>query len=172
MGENYLGIDWGESKIGIAFADAETRMAFAVCAVKNDVTLLAKLGKLFSERKIGTVVIGAPVRNAMRSQADTETDVEGSDDEPGNHVLRSVTGGSSHVNRKNTVYGGEVLGDAIRKEFPSVRIEYQDEMFTTKMASANLREHGIRNISRFDDQEAARIILQEWLDSNEVVMTV
>ncbi|HWQ60296.1 MAG TPA: RuvX/YqgF family protein [Candidatus Fimivivens sp.] len=131
FGGNYLGIDWGEAKVGISFADAETRMAFAVSALKNDATLLSKLGGLFSEREIGTVVIGIP----------------------------------SHVNRRDAVYGGEILAEAIREEFPSVRIEFQDEMFTTKMASANLREHGIRNIARFDDQEAARIILQEWLDS-------
>ncbi len=132
MGDNYLGIDWGVSYVGIAFAEAETRMAFAVCAIKNDKTLLARLGELFSEREIGTVVIGIP----------------------------------SHANRRDAVYGGEILAEAIRKEFPAIRIEFQDEMFTTKMATANLREHGIRNISRFDDQEAARIILQEWLDMN------
>lgn len=131
FGNNFLGIDWGASYVGIAFSNAETRMAFAVCSIKNDKTLLATLGELFSEREIGTAVIGIP----------------------------------SHVNRRDAVYGGEILAEAIRKEFPSVRIEFQDEMFTTKMASANLREHGIRNISRFDDQEAARIILQEWLDS-------
>ena len=43
-------------------------------------------------------------------------------------------------------------------------IEYQDEMFTTKMAEHNLKEKGAKKIKRFDDQEAARIILQSWLD--------
>ncbi len=131
FGENFLGLDWGASYVGVSFADAETRMAFAVCALKNDKTLSARLGELFREKEAGTVVIGR----------------------------------ASHVNRPDMVPGGEKLGDAIRKAYPSIRIEYQEEMFTTKMASANLREHGIRNIARFDDQESARIILQEWLDN-------
>jgi putative holliday junction resolvase len=135
MGNNYLGLDWGAAKIGIAFADAETRMAFSVCVLKNDKTLFSRLEELFSEREIGTVVIGI----------------------------------ASHVNRKETVSGGEKLGSEMKKIFPSVRVEYQDEMFTTKMASANLREHGIRDIARFDDQESARIILQEWLDKEHQI---
>ncbi|NTW75656.1 MAG: pre-16S rRNA-processing nuclease YqgF [Candidatus Moranbacteria bacterium] len=165
MGGNFLGIDWGKSKIGIAFADTETRMAFAVCAIGNDKTLLARLSELFSEREIGTVVIGIPARNAMRSQVDHASEQDYSNEAFDGDVSHSNAGGPSHVNRQDAVYGGEILGEAIRKEFPSIRIEFQDEMFTTKMASANLCEHGIRNIARFDDQEAARIILQEWLDS-------
>ncbi|MEI6650234.1 MAG: Holliday junction resolvase RuvX [Candidatus Moraniibacteriota bacterium] len=134
MDKNFLGLDWGAAKIGVAFADAETRMAFSVCVLKNDSTLFSRLEELFSEREIGTVVIGI----------------------------------ASHVNRQEVVSGGKKLGEAILKNYPSVRVEYQDEMFTTKMASANLREHGIRNLARFDDQESARIILQEWLDRNQI----
>jgi len=163
MNENYLGLDWGASYVGVAFADAETRMAFAVSALKNDVTLLKALGAIFTEREVGTVIIGIPARNVMRSQVNGETEIADGD-VFGSRVAQDVADGPSHVNRQDAFYGGEKLGDAIRKEYPSVRIEYQDEMFTTKMASANLREHGIRNIARFDDQEAARIILQEWLD--------
>jgi|GEM_PF-966598 putative Holliday junction resolvase len=134
FGKNFLGLDWGESKIGIAFADAETRMAFSVCVLKNDKTLFSGLEKLFSEREIGTVVIGV----------------------------------ASHVNRQEVISGGEKLGSEIVKKYPSIHVKYFDEMFTTKMASANLKEHGIKNLARFDDQESARIILQEWLDGNQI----
>ena len=34
----------------------------------------------------------------------------------------------------------------------------------TKMAQQNLIERGMKNVSKYDDEEAARIILQEWLD--------
>ena len=50
-------------------------------------------------------------------------------------------------------------------KFP-IRIEYQNEMFTTKMAQANLIERGVKHVSLHDDEEAARIILQEWLDKD------
>jgi len=46
-----------------------------------------------------------------------------------------------------------------------VAVEYAEEMFTTKMAQDNLKETGAKNIGKIDDKEAARIILQGWLDS-------
>ena len=74
-----------------------------------------------------------------------------------------VIGIPSYVNREETVYEGERLGAELVKCYP-VRIAYQNEMFTTKMAHVNLKEQGLRHVARYDDAEAARIILQEWLD--------
>ena len=48
-----------------------------------------------------------------------------------------------------------------------IKVVLQEEMFTTKMAQANIKMHGGRNIAQKDDQEAARIILQEWLDRQD-----
>lgn len=45
-----------------------------------------------------------------------------------------------------------------------IKVFFQEEMFTTKMAQANIKMHGGKNIAKTDDQEAARIILQSWLD--------
>lgn len=60
-------------------------------------------------------------------------------------------------------YEGEKLGRLIGKQC-AVAIAYQNEMFTTKMAQANLLERGEKDVSKHNDEEAARIILQEWLD--------
>jgi putative transcription antitermination factor YqgF len=49
----------------------------------------------------------------------------------------------------------------------NVSIEYQNEMYSTREAQRNLIEKGAKRIKRFDDQEAARIILQSWLDKKE-----
>lgn len=46
----------------------------------------------------------------------------------------------------------------------NIPIEFQNEMFSTLEAERNLKERGAKKIKRFDDQEAARIILQSWLD--------
>ena len=55
-----------------------------------------------------------------------------------------------------------VFGDVIAKQC-AVKVEFFQEMFTTKMAQSNLLQSGKnRNL---DDQEAARLILQEWLDN-------
>ncbi len=74
-----------------------------------------------------------------------------------------VIGVPSHVNRNEVVYPGEVLGRTL-SEVVGVRIEYQDEMFTTKLAQQALIQRGERHVHQKDDAEAARIILQEWLD--------
>ena len=56
---------------------------------------------------------------------------------------------------------GEFLKNTLK-----IEVFYQNEMFTTKMAQANLKEKGMKGVNKFDDNESARIILQEWLDNN------
>ena len=46
----------------------------------------------------------------------------------------------------------------------NIPVEFQNEMYSTREAERNLIEKGAKKIKRFDDQEAARIILQSWLD--------
>ena len=46
----------------------------------------------------------------------------------------------------------------------NIPVEFQNELFSTQQAERNLKEKGAKKIKRFDDQEAARIILQSWLD--------
>ena len=75
-----------------------------------------------------------------------------------------VIGIPSYVNRAEVEYEGEKLGRLLAQFLPEIAIAYQNEMFTTKMAQHNLIERGMKNVSKHDDEEAARIILQEWLD--------
>lgn len=79
-----------------------------------------------------------------------------------------VIGIPSHVNREEVEYAGERLGEALKETISGIRVEYQNEMFTTKMAQANLIERGAKRVSSHDDEEAARIILQEWLDKTGI----
>ncbi len=74
-----------------------------------------------------------------------------------------VIGIPEYAHRAKEESGGEKLGLALSVGF-GVAVEYQNEMFTTKMAQANLIERGEKGVSKHDDAEAARIILQEWLD--------
>lgn len=69
-------------------------------------------------------------------------------------------GGSGLIQKSFDI--GEI-GKKIEKEL-KIPVAYQNEMFTTKMAQDNLKEKGAKNIQKYDDQEAARIILQSWLD--------
>ncbi len=78
-------------------------------------------------------------------------------------VKTVVIGIPSPINRQEVEYVGERLGEMLEQNF-GVTVEYQNEMFTTLMAQKRLIERGVRAVERYDDQEAARIILQDWLD--------
>lgn len=126
-----LGVDFGDSKIGLAIADNETKMAFALDVLKNDELFLENLKKLVAEKNVKAVVLGMTKHEKDISSAKKKTE----------------------------------FAEILKKEL-SLEIYFQEEMFTTKMAHDNIKMHGAKNISATDDKEAARIILQEWLDNN------
>ncbi len=128
---SFLGLDFGRAKIGLALADWETKMAFALGALKNDRQLQAKLKKIILENKVGKIVIG---------KTKHEKDLQSSEEK---------------------LKFGKELENKL-----GISVEFFEEMFTTKMAHENLKMHGGKKLAQFDDQEAARIILQSWLDSS------
>ena len=126
---SYLGIDWGEKKVGVAIADSETKIAFSLATLPNDKRLIDAIGNLVEARSVREIVIGIP----------------------------------SHVNRERVEYGGEKLGKQLAERF-HLPIHFENEIFTTKMARAELIERGVRgNLDAQDDREAARIILGSFL---------
>ena len=126
---SYLGIDWGEKKVGVAIADSETRVAFSLATLPNDKRLIDAIGNIVEARSVREIVIGIP----------------------------------SHVNREWVEYGSEKLGKQLAERF-HLPIHFENEMFTTKMARAELIERGVRgNLDAQDDREAARIILESFL---------
>lgn len=58
----FLGVDYGESKIGLAIADSETRIAFVYGTIKNDKDLLQNILAIIKKEKIEAVVVGVPKR--------------------------------------------------------------------------------------------------------------
>ena len=126
-----MGVDFGRSKVGLALADLETKMAFAYEMIENNKELLRKLAEIVAKENIKKAVIGIP----------------------------------SYKNGETIEGEARKLGEFLQNNM-NVEVFYQNEMFTSKMAQTNLREGGFKNISKADDQESARIILQEWLDNN------
>jgi len=53
-----LGIDFGKSKIGLAVADTETKIAFALTTLENNNALFDNLAKIITEKEIGMIVLG------------------------------------------------------------------------------------------------------------------
>lgn len=125
----YLGVDFGKSKIGLAIADEETKIAFSFDTLKNDGEFWKNIQKICQCERVKTIVVGTP---------------------------------SYEINQD----GAEAVkkfAKKMKKEI-GVRVELENEMFTTKMAQAGLKEKGEKNVAKKDDSAAARIILQSWLD--------
>ena len=123
----FLGVDYGESKCGLAIADSETRIAFVYGTIKNDKTLFKNIFDIIKKENIAQVIIGVPKRTGD----------------------------------KKIIYAGEKLGKDLEKE--KINVSYQDEIYSTKIARENLKEKGLCDINRFDDEESARIILASFL---------
>ncbi|EKE19497.1 MAG: hypothetical protein ACD_8C00146G0002 [uncultured bacterium] len=124
-----LGVDFGTSKIGLAIADNETKMAFAYDTLANDKSFLGKLKEIIQDKCVQVIVIGM----------------------------------TEHQKDEKSAEEKMAFAKMIEKE-TGVQIVFQEEMFTTKMAQANIKMRGGRDIAKTDDQESARIILQSWLD--------
>ena len=54
----YLGIDYGEKRVGIAISDAEGKVAFPKVVLENNAELTQKILDLCNESKVGAIVIG------------------------------------------------------------------------------------------------------------------
>lgn len=76
-----------------------------------------------------------------------------------NKVEKVIIGINENV--KNQPKFREILKDFIKNR---IRIEFEDENFSTKMAQKNIMEFKEKNLAEIDDEESARIILQSWLD--------
>jgi len=130
----FLGVDFGEAKIGLAIADEETNMAFAFDTLKNDKDFLANLKEIVQCERVKTIVVGMVAHEKDPKSAEKK--------------IR--------------------FAEKIKKEL-GIEVAYHDEMFTTKMAQENIKLRGGKHIAQTDDQEAARIILQSWLDRQNMV---
>jgi len=125
-----LAIDFGKSKVGLAFSEMETGLAFALGIIPKDRDFFETIKKIVEEKEIDRVILGKP------KWTEEERD-----------------------------WKRERLVDFIQSSL-GIKVELVEEMFTSKMAQENMKEAGKKNISQ-DDSEAARIMLQDWLEENK-----
>lgn len=79
------------------------------------------------------------------------------------NVATVIIGIPSYIIKTQEEYDQKSLGKLLESN-TGVKVYYAEEMFTSKMAQINLREKGEKMVGKNDDKEAARIILQSWLD--------
>lgn len=124
--KNFLALDWGRAKIGVALAHAETRIAVAYGIWPVDENLWKILEEIITLEEIATVILGDP----EHPEADFASELE---------IVRE------------------------RLKNLGMEVVMQNEMFTSKMAQANRLEAAKKAIQAYDDAEAARIMLADWL---------
>ncbi len=134
--KNYIAIDWGQRKIGIAFGNDETKIAFGQETIEND-----------AAKSHGVKVFDKLIKIAHDHDA-----------------CSFVVGCTSHDNQNDNVAAVEDFINSIESK-SALEVVRANEMMTTKQAHTNLKEAGKKNIAELDDAEAARIILQEFFDA-------
>lgn len=127
--KNFLSIDWGKAKVGVALAHSETRIAVPYGIWPVDEKLWGILEEILIVENVGTVVLGDP-----------------------EHPDKSLEKELSEVEEKFKTFEVEVVR--------------MNEMFTSKMAQAARKEADKKYLSAYDDAEAARIMLADWLDKS------
>ncbi len=55
-----LAIDWGTKRVGLAVADAESRLATPLPSLPASRELLGQLAEICADRKVETVIVGLP----------------------------------------------------------------------------------------------------------------
>jgi putative Holliday junction resolvase len=132
-----LAFDYGEKRIGVAVGNTLTRNARALLTLenRNREYRFLEVGKLLDEWKPNAVVVGMPMHP---------------DGTP--HEMSALA---------------RRFGNQLNGRF-NVSVQWVDERYSSVDARADLRERGARRDARgrFDeiDAEAARVILQQYLD--------
>lgn len=131
-----IGIDYGDSRIGVAVSDENGKLAFDICVV--DATLgrkyaVTELIKIIEKYSADTLVVGLPTNmNGTR----------------GDRVVKT-----------------EKFTKALKEVAPDLTIVFEDERLTTKYADRLMLESGKHQKQKgVSDKLAAMIILQGYLD--------
>ena len=133
-----IGIDYGDTRTGLAISDSEERMAFSIGAVtaKTIDSAVLQVAEKIKENGAQKAVLGLP------------KNMDGSE------------GFRAEKTRK--------FAAALAIQFPQMPIEFLDERLTTRAAQFYLNETNTRGKKRKNtvDTVAAQIILQDYLDRN------
>ncbi len=134
-----MGIDYGDSRVGIAMSDSLGIMAHGLKTIPNKVysKMLTSVADIALENEVSLIVIGLPKN--MDGSCGFRTDIT------------------------------MAFYEDLKKELPESEFVFQDERLTTVQAASFLNETNTRGKSRKNviDTVAAEIILQSYLDSKQ-----
>ena len=131
-----MGIDYGESRVGIAISDPLFIFAYPLTTIQNSNTLIGEIGRIISDKNIIRVILGLPSKRFKSSEKLSE----------------KVYKLKSEIEEKLKV--SVILWD---EEFSSAIAQERINESVTKKSK--------RQNKALLDQHSAAIILQEYLDS-------
>ena len=131
-----IGIDYGDTRTGLAISDPEERLAFSAGAVtaRSIETAAALVAEKINELQAEKAVLGLPKN------------------------MDGTQGFRAEKTKK--------FATALQELFPQMEIDFLDERLTTKAAEYYLNATNTRGKKRKNtvDTMAAQIILQDYLD--------
>ncbi len=138
---NYLGLDYGEHRVGVAFADSEFKFAFSRETIDQKTTnLFVRLDELVKINKVDAFVVGMPYHPDGRANGK-------------NVVVEKFV-----QELKDRFPGMPIYTQD--ESYSSVQAQERTAHFSKKKKQKN---------KAVIDQLAAAIILQRWLDESGVV---
>lgn len=139
----WMGLDIGDKTVGVAVSDPLFISAQGVTTVERVGIRkdTTKIVDLAKEYEVSRIICGLPL---MLS----------GEDSPQTQKVREFV---------------EMLTNKCRSMGLKIKIEFQDERFTTKIAEGVLMESGVRreNRKQYVDKMAAQIILQSYMDAHQ-----
>lgn len=136
----YLGIDYGEKRVGIAVTDENKKYSFSRDFIDNNAKFHISLLKIIKEENISKIILGYPLN--MSTQKTIQT-------------------------LKVEDFRNK-LEEFLKKNSIEAEIVFFDEMFTSKIAESYLRDSCLKKSKRQNkglvDSTSAQIILQDYID--------
>ncbi len=147
----YLGVDYGQKKIGIAISDDRASMAFPRDIVINDEKHIEYIQRLCDQEEIKDIVVGKSFDY----------------DKKDNTVEKHITAFIKILN-KDKKYNIHRIDERMTTSLISseTRHHFQKKQ-TSKSFSKNAKS--VRESSKNDDSKVAAVILQNFLDSKSKV---
>lgn len=141
----FLGIDFGEKRVGIAVTDENKKYSFSREFIKNDINFFNNLLKIIGEEFISKIILGYPLN--MKSEKTQQT-------------------------LKVEEFRNK-LEERLKNHSPEIDIIFFDERFTSSIAESYIRESPLKRTSRQNkglvDSASAQIILQDYIDKQILV---
>jgi putative Holliday junction resolvase len=135
-----MAIDYGTKRIGIAMSDELRMLASARGVVANDQAAIPSLIELAFKDGVRTILVGIP---------------------------RTLKNTDSEMTREVRAFFEKIKSTAAERD---IEVLERDERLTSVMANSIIAQSGLPKHKRQDkglrDEEAARIVLQEYLDQN------